>query len=473
MNTRRIFLVSLASTKRKHHLVSPPLGLLYLAGYLRTRGHYAFRIVNQALDEPCVDDLVRQARDFDSDVVGIRSLTTSAHDLPALTRKLRAALPKALIVLGGPHIDAFGEEAMQDTEAHAAVPGEGERAIEQVLNAWFGEGGRFAEIPGLIWRPDHGPPVVNPGRIPLIDDLDSLPFPAYDLIDIRAYWRVHSMTGLPRRTHYISMFSSRGCPYGCTYCHHIQGKAFRPHSAERIVEEIEHYQRAFGIRDVEFLDDIFNLDRRRVLDFCDLARRRGLRFKIAFPNAIRGDILTEEVVDALTETGLCFTALAVETASPRLQTLIGKNLKLDRLLQGLDWLTQRRVYASGFFMLGFPTETEEELQLTIRTACNAPFHYASFFIVMPYPKTELYRQARELCPDRLRDLDYRDREYQNVRMNLSEVPDRRLWSLRGQAYRRFFLNPQRIYRLLRDVPYSPGLPHMAAQLPLFLKRLAQ
>jgi len=318
MKPLRMFLANVG--RRKPMLfpeVMPPMGVLYLAAYLRTKFDLTLEVVNQRMDNCSNDELARRAVEFRADVVGFGSMTPPAHALGELTGKVRAALPNALILLGGPHVSAFGARALEGNAADAAVPGEGELAFEQVLHAHF-EGGSLADIPGLIWRDPSGQIVANPGMVPLIENLDSLPFPAYDLIDLRPYWRVPSMAMVPRHK-YICIVSSRGCPYQCTYCHHIFGKRFRAHSAERIVDEIEHYVRTFGINYVEFVDDIFNQDRQRVIEFSELIQRRNIRVKIAFPNAMRADILTRETVDALADAGTYFSAFALESCSPRIQ----------------------------------------------------------------------------------------------------------------------------------------------------------
>ena len=150
------------------------------------------------------------------------------------------------------------------------------------------------------------------------------------------------------------------------------------HSAERIVDEIEYFQQEYGVEDFEFLDDIFNLNRPRLMAFCELLHRRNLRIKIAFPNGLRTDILTQENVDALADAGTYFSSFALESGSPRIQTLMGKNLNIPRFVHGVEMAVKRGIFANGFNMLGFPTETEAEMLQTINVACNSMLHTASF-----------------------------------------------------------------------------------------------
>jgi len=468
MKRLRLFLANIGRRTATYYLATPPMGILYLAAYLRTRFDLDIRLINQRAEDSTVDDVVRQAAAFEADIVGFSCITTGGHLLPALTHKTREALPGALILVGGPHISAFRDEAVRDTAADAAVAGEGELTFEQIILARL-DGSDFSHIPGLIWRDRDGQLVTNPGQAPMIDDLDQLPPPAYDLIDVRKYWPLQSMTPLPKRR-YIGIVSSRGCPYQCMWCHNIFGKRYRAHSPERMIEEVEYAIRTWGITDVEFLDDIFNLDKKRVLEFCSLAQRRNLRFKITFPNAVRADILDQEMIDALRDTGLYFCSFALESGSPRIQQYTGKRLNIPRFLKGIEMAVNKGIFANGFAMLGFPTETEEELKQTIEVAADSQLHTISFFTVMPFPHTRLYDEMMKLHPERLTGIQYDDVNYATARVNCSEVPDEIFWKYQREANRRFFLKPSRIYRLIRDYPKPQWLPYY---LPIFLNRMTK
>jgi radical SAM superfamily enzyme YgiQ (UPF0313 family) len=439
------------------------MGILCLAAYLRSRPdlNLDLLLMDQRIENASVESVVRRAADFGADVVGLSVMTPFASLLRPLTQGLRAALPDAFIVVGGPHVSAFEEEALAGNVADAAVSGEGESALEQALRARQ-EGADLTNIPGLLWRNGEGVVTRNPGSIPLIEKLDELPFPAYDLLDVRKYWAVPPMMQLPPHK-YLSLFSSRGCPCRCMYCHRVFGKRFRACSPERLVAEIEHYAKVFGVTEIEFLDDIFNLDPKRVFGVCDLIAKRNLKLRINFPNAMRTDALTEEVIDALVGAGLYHSAFALESGSPRMQQFMGKHLNIDKFLQGVQWATDRGVFAHGFTMLGFPTETEEDMQATLDVACNSRLHTATFFTVIPFPNTELHGYVARNAPDRLKGINYDDSEYTGSRINLSEVPDEVLFGYQRAGWRRFYLNPARIARIVRDYPNPWYLPRYMPQ----------
>jgi len=461
----RVFLASIGRRTANQPAATPPMGILCLAAYLRSRLDLDLLLMDQRVENASVDSVARRAAAFGADVVGLSLMTPYASMLGPVTQALRAALPEAFIVLGGPHVAAFQEGVLAGSVADAAVSGEGEYALEQVIRARQEEAD-LTSIPGLLWRNAEGGITRNPGLTPLIQELDALPFPAYDLLDVSKYWPLLSMGPVPPRK-YVSLFSSRGCPCKCIYCHQVFGKRFRAHSPERLVAEIEHYTKVYGVTEIEFLDDIFNFDPKRVLDICDLIAKRNLKLRISFPNAIRTDMLTEEVIDALVGAGFYHSAFALESGSPRVQRFMGKHLDIDKFLRSVQWATDRGVFAHGFTMLGFPTETEADMQATLDVACNSRLHTATFFTVIPFPNTELYAYVAKNAPDKLRGIDYGDSEYTGSRINVSGVADEVLFGYQRAAWRRFYRSPARIARIVRDYPSPWFLPRY---IPLYVTR---
>lgn len=464
----RLLLVAVGKRTVNFPAVTPPLGLLSLAAYLRQQFPVDIRVLDQRVDNVEPDSIIRYAIDFEADVVGFGTLTPWAYALPHLTLGIRQALPDALILIGGPHVSATKGDALTQTAADVAVSGEGEYAFEQVLRAHF-EGGGFGHIPGITWRDSSGDCVTNPGVSPCVEDLDSLPFLAYDLLDMNKYWKQRSMAQVPPRRHFV-VSSSRGCPYHCFYCHQIFGKRFRAQSAERIVAEVEHHMRSLGTREVEFVDDIFNHDPSRVTAFCEQAVSKNLRLGIAFPNALRVDTLTSETVEALTSAGLYYSACALESGSERIQKYMGKHLNIPRFLEGVRLLVKHGVLTHGFTMLGFPTETENDVAQTIDVTCNSELHTATFFTVTPYPGTEMYEIVKKSHPEKLAGIVYDDRDYTGIMVNCSEIPDGLLFEYQRKAWRRFYLNPKRVYRIIRRYPNPMYLP---AYLPMLMLRLGK
>jgi radical SAM superfamily enzyme YgiQ (UPF0313 family) len=184
---------------------------------------------------------------------------------------------------------------------------------------------------------------------------------------------------------------------------------------------------------------------------------RNLHPALSFPNAIRADIIRKESVDLLKRVGTGEISVAIETASERLQKLLGKNLSLEKASHTIDMLTDRRIFTRGFFMLGFPTETEDEMLSTIRFAHSSRLHLALFFTPNPFRNTGLYDLFNDTGkhPSSYNSIDY---EYYGAPFNGSAVSDRRYRMLYRWAYYGFYFNPMRAYRIAHDRPRLADIP---------------
>jgi len=475
MKHLRVLLVNVGFRPYENRVYSLPLGVMYLAAYLRERLDVDVRIINQKVYNLPDDEVVRSAVDFGADVVGLSALTSSAHHFPYLTSQIRRAIPQSLIVLGGPHVSSVGSSSLEGTAADAAVPGEGEPALEAVIKHHF-EGGGLAGVPGIFRRDRDNEIVVNPGKMPLIEDLDSLPFPAYDLIDLPAYWGFGIQSSQLKRSirsllepRYISIFASRGCPYRCYYCHKIFGKKFRMQSAERIVEEVKYCKNKYGADTIKVLDDIFNLDRDRLFRFCDMVREEHGSIAIHFVNGLRTDILDEAQIDALVSAGTNMCAFSLESGSHRIQKMIGKNLDIERYLENVHRATEAGIMAQGLVMLGFPTETAEEMQKTLDVCRRSSLNIARFYFVVPFPGTELYEATLKTHPVELRALRYDNLDFERkLIINLSNVSDEELLYYKMEA--------DKIYEKSRSrIPHSVGerLLHLRRTIHRVSKRVTK
>jgi len=229
---------------------------------------------------------------------------------------------------------------------------------------------------------------LGPARA-AITDLDGLPFVDRSLIDIRKY--VKSI-GEAMAHGVVPMLATRGCPYSCTYCHRIMSKKLHYRSPQNIFDEVRYYY-DLGFQRFSFVDDIFNLRRDVSEGFYELVIRNGLELQIFFPNGLRGDILTKDHIDLMAEAGVVNFALALETASPRLQKAIKKNMNLERLRENIEYIVEKyheTMILDLFIMMGFPSETEEELELTFEFVKGIRWlHFPGLSMVQIYPGSDM------------------------------------------------------------------------------------
>jgi amino acid adenylation domain-containing protein len=238
-------------------------------------------------------------------------------------------------------------------------------------------------------------PFTTPPRPP-ISDFDRLPFPDRGLID---YGKYRNTIGHAVVKGTISLQATRGCPYNCAFCHKIWPKKHTYRSAENLFAEVQRYYRQ-GVRKFSFVDDIFNLNVQNSSRFFQLIIKNGMNkdIQIFYPNGLRGDILKKEYIDLMVEAGTVSIGFALESASPRLQKMIGKNLDLEKLRSNFEYIAEKypHIFLEIFTMIGFPTETEEEAMKTfdfIKSIRWVDFPYV--FILKIFPNTDMEKLAIE------------------------------------------------------------------------------
>ena len=434
--------------------ITPPMGLMYLAGMLRKKRDWTVSIADSRLFKGDLRRVMAEVRRRNPDIIGISSITMEAPFMHKLAAEIKKGLPDVTIVAGGPHPSMYPDDTLTDPNIDYAVIGEGEETFPELLDAIRdGESGDIEKVRGIVRR--AGSEIIHNEPRPYIEELDSLPFPAWDIIDREGYARLPSMANVGKRP-YMGLFTSRACPYNCAYCHRIFGKGFRAHSPGYVLDMMEALARDYGINEYEIYDDIFNWDAQRVTEICDGIGARGLDVRMIFPNGLRGDLLTDGLVQKMVDAGTIYVCLAIETASSRLQRMIGKNLNLDKLSAAMNSFARRHIYMVGFFMLGFPTETLEEQKLTVDFALRSPLHGAYFFIVTPFKGSKLYQLGGSDAIKRA-GASFADHDYFRGNYNMSNVPDEIFFKLQRSAFRRFYLHPRRMYRILRDHPRRIGI----------------
>jgi radical SAM superfamily enzyme YgiQ (UPF0313 family) len=449
----RILLIKSRNLDRIQSGATPPLGIMYLASYIREKRHDEVMIKDLLFIDDLDNELVRIISQFNPSIVGISAIANEAENLHKIASIVKVYNPKIKVIIGGPYLSSFKSEAMADENIDIGVIGEGEETFIELLNKIENDTADLSSVNGIIYQDDNK--IIATQQRPYIYDLDMLPYPAYDLIDINAYKRFKGES-TARLGKYTVVLTSRGCPFHCIYCHNMFGKRFRARSVENVISEIEMLVRNYEIRHFEIIDDIANFDKERFKSLLTHIINKNWGIKLSFPNGVRTDLLDEEAIDLMKEAGTEELSIAIETASPRLQKTIKKNLNLKKVQQIIERAVYDGMFVRGFFMLGFPTETEDELKTTLNFAIHSKLHLALFLIVIPFKGTELYEQ---IPYNGIFDKPI-DADYYTMPFNLSNVPDRIFFKLYRYAYIKFYLDPKRIIRILMAKPSlrdRPGL----------------
>jgi len=444
-----------------------PIGLAYIAPVAQKQGHHV-EILDLALESDPEPVLQAKLKERPWHLAGFSCMTAEWEGAEIAARAVKHFDPRIRTIFGGQHPTIQTGEVLQHDSVDMVCVGEGEETFGEVLTA-VAEGRDLAGVAGLAFRTPAGEVVRNLPRAP-IADVDSIACPAYELLDFDRYAVAESARHTPKYQRAIQVFTSRGCPWHCTYCHDLFGKKFRARSPENVLSELRMLYDRHRIQEFMVEDDIFNFDMDRAKRICDLIIESGMKVALQFGNGVRLERLDRELVEKLGRAGTHHLCLAIESASPRIQRIMKKNLKLHQTRDVVRWCREAGIETLGFFMIGFPTETIEEINMTIRFACESELDEALFSIVIPYPGTEMSRQiVEEHLYDRADHLNLVHR------IRTADFDFATLKKLQRKAYLLFFLTRFRFIRMLPKLFHlRSSLKYLRAiernLLPTFLQR---
>jgi radical SAM superfamily enzyme YgiQ (UPF0313 family) len=425
-----------------------PLGMGYVAGSLRKERGDTVETIDARNRRWDLDKVRQRVREFEPDVIGVSAINFEQPETHELAAAVKSEAPKTPVIVGGPYASANREAILDDDNFDVVVVGEGEATAVELMEA-IESGADLAGVKGIIYRKDGE--AVSTGPRELISDIDDLDM-AWDLLDPPSYYkRLGRSQNIIKKdwrtlTIFTSIFTSRGCPYGCIFCHNVFGKAFRGRSAESVLDEIQMLHDKYGMHELDIVDDAFNQSIKRSKAICEGLLDRGLKIHIMLPNGIRGDRTDTDLMDLFQQAGFYRIAFAVESASPRIQKLIKKNIDLDKVRWSISEVARRGMFATGYLIQGFPTETFDEMKMTGDWAADSDLHVASFFYLNPFPGTEVATMAGK----DFTHINFRD--YSTMSVNISAATDEELHRANKYAYRKFYLSPRRFARIVKVVP---------------------
>ncbi|MHA2353231.1 MAG: B12-binding domain-containing radical SAM protein, partial [Candidatus Thorarchaeota archaeon] len=419
--------------------VTPPLGLGYLASYLREFGSHEVVIHDGMLHQTNDCEFTELISRFRPDVVGISAQATPAiYDVYRLASVVKDSDSDCKVVVGGAHASFSDDLILRDApQIDFVVRGEGEHVMFDLLERMGTD--QLEKVKGITYR-ENSNIKRNPLSTP-IEDLDSLPFPAYDLLDMNQYLQGPIRVG--------TMISSRGCPYRCTFCSSSRssGKKWRGRSAENVIAEVDLLVKRYKIDELEFLDDLFCYDPLRVRKICDLMRTRN--YSLGWTCSIRADILSDNPLMAkwVKKAGCRSVYVGVESGSQRVLDMMRKGTTLKQVWRANEiarWANLERIFS---FVLGYPGETVEEAISTIDIACRLDPEVAQFTICTPYPGTPLFEHAKK--EGLLKAKSWRDYSVLAPVMKLATISDKKLKRMLYQAYLRFYFRPAYLWRQIK------------------------
>jgi len=360
-----------------------PLSLVYLAGYVRKLGR-SVGIVDAYNKLLSVEEAAAEIVKLDPSIVGITCDTSRLGHVLSLLRMLRQALPDVLLVVGGP-FPTFRQKDFLPW-ADAVVKGEGEGAFAELVESHLARKS-LGEVRGIYLKGDDGAYLFTGEREPLAS-LDEVFHPAWDLVDLRRnfyFWA--------KKRPIATFVASRGCPGKCIYCTipPMWGHRYRQVSAQRVLQELALLKREYGVREIYFKDNLFTLNRKWVHELCAGMRDRRLGLSWSCGTGVR--YVDEDILREMKQAGCHTVNFGFESGNQGTLDRAGKASTVEQNIQAAVMTRAAGLRVFGFFMLGFPGETEAEMEDTIRMAETISPDTLMFTLVTPFPGTPLWYEA--------------------------------------------------------------------------------
>lgn len=396
-------------------------------------------------------ELEREVTAFNPDLVGLQTFCTTIDRCHRCARVVKKANPGTPVVFGGVQVSLFPDESLKTPEVDYVVVGEGELALLRLMDHLQGKVAA-KDVLGLCYKEGSGSAVVfrhNPPQ-PLIQDLDTLPYPARHLFPIDRYHSAAQLRG--RKT--LHMMSSRGCPYRCSYCtsHMTFGKTHRWMGTDKVMGEMRELIDRFKVDGIQFYDETFTMNRPRVMKLMDAIIES--RLGIPWTCFTRVNLVDQELLDRMAEAGCYQIFYGIESGVQRLLDLIKKDHTLDQARSAVRMTRAAGIETVAAFMLTLPTETAAETDQTIDFGIELDPDYVYWLTTTPYPGTPLYETALEGGTIINQDWQHYTVFNDIVYVPTGRDPDEIKKKLR-QAYRRFYLRPQYLARRVKSFAKLP------------------
>ncbi len=423
----------------------PPLGLAYIAAVLRAHGHYV-----EIIDLNVQENLWETVSKYQWDIVGL-SGDTSRYPI---SMKIAEQIKKHFgftIFTGGPHVTFFEKETLDTGYVDFIIRGEGEFITLELIDA-IRQNKPLESVRGITFKKDGR--IIKTLRAPIIRNLDSLPYPARDLLPMEKY-KVTLFYGRP----ITSILTSRGCPFNCYFCSSSQfsNLIWRTRSPKNIVDEMEYVINKFDYHAFAFVDDNFTLNSKRVIEISkEIVKRKLDIYWWAFS---RVDELLghEDMVEWMAKSGCKMVFLGIESVSKKVLDEYNKGITANDSIRAVKLLKSYGIDTWGSFIIGALDETKEMIMNTVRFAKLLDPRNVQFSILTPFPGTRLYEDAEKMGVIIHKNWKYYDGAHAVMRTKYLEPHE--IQKLLNMAYISFYVRPKRLIKIMPTaIKYLIELP---------------
>lgn len=414
------------------------LGLSAIAAPLRENGH-SVKILDLNIELHPQEKLKTELLNYKPDFIGITFTTPLFDTIVRFTKQIKLLLPKTIVVLGGPHATALPIETLKNTGSDYVVIGEGDYTFLSLVKEV-----ELSKINGIAYRDKNGDILLNP-KTNFIQNLDSLPYPALDLYEIKKY-KYPRITS--RQNPVGSIETSRGCFAHCVFCNkNIFGYKFRYKNPKRVVDEME-YVLSLGFKEIHIVDDGFTTIIERSEEICNEIIKRKMKFPWYVRGGVRVDRVTLKLLGMMKRAGCYRIPFGIESGDKEVLHNIKKGITLTQSVNAVNWAKKVGMIVDGYFMLGLPGDTKDSIARTIEFACKLNIDFAKFAISVPLPGTELYNEL--VNSGKLKTNDWNKFNFSTP---MKDVYEHNLdWDFienqYNAAYKKFYFRPKYIWKKL-------------------------
>lgn len=431
---------------------TPPLGILYLAAYLEKFSNFEVQVLDCQVEEVNYVSLAQAIEKRKPEVIGITAMTLTLIDALKVIEIAKKNNPQIKIVLGGSHAHIYPEETINLPGVDYVILGEGEVSFSELLKCLDKKDyEKLYQIKGLVFKMDGK--IVNTGSGKILTDLDELPFPARHLTPYQKYYSI-----IAKKNPITTMFTSRGCPYHCTFCDRpTMGKLFRSRTAKNVVDEMEECKK-MGINEIFMYDDTFTVNRQRVLDICQEIQKRKL--EIFWDIRARVDTVDEKILKELKEAGCQRIHYGVEAGTEKILKVLNKGITLEQAKKVFRLTKKIGIQTLAYFILGSPTETKEDILETVNFAKKLNPDFVQFTLLTPFPATPIYFDSLK---QGVFKYDHWQKFAENPTANFKtkyweeNFSEEELLTFLNQAYKTFYWRPSFIVKELLAIHSPSGL----------------
>lgn len=357
--------------------IYPPIGLVSIASIVRKQG-YNIKVIDAHADNLNTAQILNKIMQVNPSIIGITSTSLLWPLVSKLSKNIKNKFNQILLIVGGPHTTMYPLEVLESSRFDVAVYGEGEITFLKLIEAKVGNS-TFENVKGIVYKL-NGKIIKTPLRKPIID-LDTLPFPALDLLDMEKYF------SLTVDENFIPMITTRGCNYNCQFCSPNYLGPYRERSKENVVKEIEKYVKEKGIQEIIFFDENFTYNKERTIEICKSIINKELEFDWNIRTRI--DNLDEEILYFLKKAGCKTLHVGVESGVDWILKEMNKNITTKQIRSKVELIKKYGLQVRGYFMLGYPKEKFIHSLKTVAFSLSLPLDWVSFSITTANPKTEL------------------------------------------------------------------------------------